>query len=74
VDRFDKFYFVNDWQIPKSGYNFVLESKGTFNCLPTTGSCLLITSPGNYPKGWSKLDTINFLDGSPAFEIYSNEK
>ena len=74
VDRFDKFYFVNDWQIPKSGYNFVLESKGTFNCLPTTGSCLLITSPGNYPKGWSKLDTINFLNGSPAFEIYSNEK
>jgi len=72
VDRFDKFYFVNDWQIPKSGYDFVLESKGTLNCLPVASRCLLITSPGDYPKGWKKLDTINFLNGSPAFEIYEN--
>ena len=27
VDRFDKFFFVNDWQIPKMGERFVLESK-----------------------------------------------
>ncbi len=30
---------------------------------------LLVTSPGNYPEGWSKIKTINFLDGKPAFEI-----
>lgn len=70
VDRFDKFYFVNDWQIPKEGKTFVLESKGKVDCTKTT--CLLITSPGNYPKEWEKLETINFLDGKPAFEIYEN--
>jgi hypothetical protein len=72
VDRFDKYYFVNDWQIPKSGNDFILESKNAVNCPPSTVRCLLITSPGNYPKDWKKLDTINFLDGSPAFEIYAN--
>ncbi len=70
VDRFDKFYFVNDWQIPKSGETFVLESKGKVDC--TNAKCLFITSPGNYPLGWKKLETINFLDKSPAFEIYAN--
>jgi len=70
VDRFDKFYFVNDWQIPKSGETFVLESKGKVDC--SNSRCLLITSPGDYPLGWKKLETINFLDGSPAFEIHEN--
>lgn len=70
VDRFDKFYFVNDWQIPKSGQIFVLESKGKVDC--TNSKCLLITSPGNYPLGWKKLETINFLDGSSAFDLYEN--
>jgi 4-amino-4-deoxy-L-arabinose transferase-like glycosyltransferase len=73
VDRFDKFYFVNDWQIPHSGNNFVLESKGTVACPPATVRCLLITSPGNYPAGWRKINTVNFLDGSPAFEMYENK-
>jgi hypothetical protein len=72
VDRFDKFYFVNDWDIPKEEWQpFILESKREeFNCKDL--KCLLITSPGNVPKGWSKLDTINFLDGGEAFEIYDN--
>lgn len=72
VDRFDKFYFVNDWQMPKDKGLFVLESKKeTVDC--TRGfKCLLITSPGNFPKDWKKLDTVNFLDGSPAFEMYAN--
>lgn len=72
VDRFDKFFFVNDWQVPKSGYSFVLESKNTVSCAPTTSRCLLITSPNNYPAGWDKLKTIKFLNGEPAFEIYKN--
>jgi len=68
VDAFDKFYFVNDWEIPSEGTTFVLESKKEVDCSNT--SCLLITSPGNYPYGWNKLDTIKFLDDTPAFEIY----
>jgi len=66
VDNFDKFYFVNDWDIPKTGSDFVLESGKSFMC----GSCLLITSPNNAPENWKKLKTVNFLDGKAAFEIY----
>lgn len=70
VDRFDKFVFVNDWDIPKEEWQpFVLESKKEeIDCRNI--KCLLITSPGNVPKTWSKIDTVNFLDGKPAFEIY----
>ncbi len=72
VDRFDKFYFVNDWEIPKEKGIFVLESKK--EVVDCTGKikCLLITSPGNYPAGWKNLEIINFLDGATAFEIYEN--
>ena len=87
VDRFDKFWFVNDWEVVRDtgngireteygkrnmNYEFVLESGGAVDCNPLNASCLLITSPGNVPKGWAKLETINFLDGKPAFEIYEN--
>jgi len=58
VDGFDKFIFVNDWEI-----------KENVKCLPNN-KCLLVTSPNNYPGGWKKIKTINFLDGKPAFEIY----
>lgn len=71
VDRFDKFYFVNDWEIPKEEWeNYILESGQEFNC--NNIKCLLITSPGNYPKTWDKLESINFLNNEPAFEIYEN--
>ncbi len=72
VDGFDKFYFVNDWQIREReiGKEFVLESKKIVDC--KVYRCLLITSPDNYPTGWSKLETINFLNNQPAFEIYEN--
>lgn len=68
VDRFDKFYFVNDWQVK----DMKLESGGTVDCSLSTAHCLLITSPDNFPPGWLKLKTINFLDGKSAFEIYEN--
>jgi hypothetical protein len=75
VDSFDKFYFVNDWQINTVGTEnkeFVLESGGRVGCeLPI--DCLLITSPDNYPKEWRKLATIYFLDGKVAFEILDNQ-
>lgn len=56
VDAFDKFVFVNDWEIKEK---ITCEEK----------ACLLITSPGNYPEGWHIIETINFLNGQPAFEI-----
>lgn len=73
VDRFDKFYFVNDWQVVEDGTDnetFILESGEEAKCDP--GSCLLISSPGNAPEGWSRLETVRFLDDEPAFEIYEN--
>jgi 4-amino-4-deoxy-L-arabinose transferase-like glycosyltransferase len=66
VDRFDKFYFVNDWQVK----DLITESKVKIDC--KSMKCLLVTSPDNYPSGWKKLETINFLDGKSAFEIYEN--
>ncbi len=68
VDAFDKFYFVNDWEIPSKGNTFILESNKEVDC--SKESCLLITNPGNYPSGWIKLDTVKFLDETPAFELY----
>ena len=70
MDHFDKFWFVNDWQIPRSGQEYITESKVSIDC--TKIRCLLITSTGNNPSGWRKLDTVNFLDGSKVFEIYAN--
>ncbi|MDO8573427.1 MAG: phospholipid carrier-dependent glycosyltransferase [Candidatus Daviesbacteria bacterium] len=55
VDRFDKFEFINDWEIKDK----VLGANNT----------LLITSPGNYPIGSQVLETIKFLDGKAAFDI-----
>lgn len=69
VDGFDKFYFVNDWQIRERERDggFILESKKEVDCKDS--KCLLVTSPDNYPESWQKLKTVNFLDGKPAFEI-----
>jgi len=67
VDRFDKFYFVNDWEVPKnSNEKWKMERGGEFEI---RGNALLITSPENYPGEWNLIETINFLDGKPAFSI-----
>ena len=58
VDSFDKFKFVNDWEIKD------------FDPPPNT---LLITSPQNFPPGGNQLKTINFLDSTPAFDIIAYE-
>jgi len=69
VDRFDRFYFVNDWQIAEGSENqFKLESGGEINC--NSIKCLLITSPGNAPANWNKIEEIRFLDNKKAYEIY----
>jgi 4-amino-4-deoxy-L-arabinose transferase-like glycosyltransferase len=77
VDRFDKFYFINDWQVKINSpllssiqQTFVTESKYIVDC--NNLRCLLITSPGNFPPGWKYMEEIDFLDGKPAFEIYAN--
>lgn len=55
VDRLDKIYFVNDWEI--------------VDLLKNERDALVVTSPGSTPENGKHLDTINFLDGSKAFEI-----
>ncbi|MBI2596228.1 glycosyltransferase family 39 protein [Candidatus Daviesbacteria bacterium] len=58
VDSFDKFEFINDWEI-----------KGNVKCETKSEKCLMVTSPGNYPEGWKFIKKIDFLDGKPAFDI-----
>lgn len=68
VDRFDKFYFVNEWDMPDTSSRFVLESGNEFDC----ASCLLFTTPFNAPEGWKKIDEIQFLNGEIAFDVYEH--
>lgn len=55
VDRLDKIYFVNDWEMKKT--------------LENEKEALVVSTPGNYPERAEKLETIYFLDRSKAFEI-----
>lgn len=55
VDRFERYEFINDWEIKDK--------------LSGGKNILLITSPNNYPPNSQILTTINFLDGKKAFEI-----
>lgn len=55
IDAFDKFIFVNDWEI---------------STLTIPPNSLLITSPQNYPGDGAKLfDIVSFLNGQTAFEF-----
>lgn len=73
VDSFAKYNFVNDWDVTSgpSKYEFILESKKTVDCSNDI-KCLLVTSPGNVPEGWTMINEIYFLDGEKAFEFYAN--
>ncbi|RJR24490.1 hypothetical protein C4578_02625, partial [Candidatus Microgenomates bacterium] len=57
VDGFDKFVFLNDWEVSVKA------------ACPKAEKCLLVTSPGNHSNGWSKQSEVKFLDGKTAFEI-----
>ena len=60
LDAFDKFTFIDDRNIKKLA--------------TPTGKTLLITSPGNYNQhNFQKINTIYFLDHSPAFDIVTHE-
>ncbi|MFA6007181.1 MAG: glycosyltransferase family 39 protein [Candidatus Shapirobacteria bacterium] len=57
VNAFDKFTFVNDWEIAS---------------LKLSKNSLLITSPQNYPQNNAKLiDSVPFLNGQTAFDFVS---
>lgn len=59
INAFDKFIFINDWEIKDYTQN-----------LSSNNKILLVTSPNNYNQtNTNLLQTINFLDGSPAFEV-----
>lgn len=72
VDAFDKFVFINEWQMREkvSQNSFVTESKSEYDC--TNIRCLVISSKENSPIGWNKLEEYKFLDGTTVFEIYEN--
>lgn len=55
VDRLDKIYFLNDWELVDK--------------LKEESDALVITSPGSIPENSRHIETIYFLDGSKAFEI-----
>jgi 4-amino-4-deoxy-L-arabinose transferase-like glycosyltransferase len=55
IDRLDNLFFINDWEIKEK-----LQNEKNF---------ILVTSPGNYPPDSKVLYSINFLDGSKAFDI-----
>lgn len=58
IDGFDKFSFINDWEVVDKT-----------ECAVNKEKCLLVTSPDNYPEGWNKIKIVNYLDERPAFEI-----
>lgn len=77
VDRFDKFWFVNDWEVKLNPpelsviqLHFITESGENIDC--RIKKCALITSPGNFPPGWRSVSQIKYLNGDIAFEIYDN--
>lgn len=56
VNAFDKFKFVNDWEIKDQTKSINQKT-------------LLITSPGNYNENSSLIETVYFLNKEPAFDI-----
>ncbi|HOZ53703.1 MAG TPA: hypothetical protein PK142_03430, partial [bacterium] len=56
VDSFDKFQFVNDWEIKD---------------LSLSPKTLLITSPKNYPNQGKIIETIYYPNNQPVFDIVS---
>lgn len=65
VLRFNKFYFPDLGDRGTTPLDILEEYKGK--------RLLLIGKAGDFPSGVRKLQVINFLDGSPAFEIVDNK-
>ncbi len=58
INSFDKFKFINDWDIKKETENINTKT-------------LLVTSPGNYNNNSNLIKTVYFLNEKPAFDILS---
>lgn len=68
TDRVKNVYFVNDWQTPTTSIDHLhLESGEDVS----TAHSLFITTPDHIPVNAHIIETIKFLDGSPAFIITS---
>lgn len=65
VLRFDKFYFPDLGDKGTKPQDILEENKGK--------KLLLIGKSGDFPYGVRRLKVINFLDGTPAFEIVDNK-
>ncbi len=70
VDSFDKYVFLNDWQIPKEGSVFKTEKGFEYDCANI--KCLIATSQTINDLKWKLITEIRFLDGKIAFYIYEN--
>lgn len=74
VDSFDKFYFINDWNINIDSLGtkkFKLESGGEIDC--SSKRCLLITKPDIWFSVWKIRKVIKYPSGEEAaFLIYDN--
>ena len=68
TDKIGKVYFINDWQIPTISVSALPLESGE---LVSTERSLLVTSPNHVPVNAHRIETISFLDGSPAFIITS---
>lgn len=55
VDKLDNINFINDWEVKEK--------------LKDQKNIILVTSPGNFPEGAHLKHSINFLDGSKAFDV-----
>ena len=65
VLRFDKFYFPDLGDKGTQPQDILEEYRGK--------KLLLIGKSGDFPYGVRRLEVINFLDGTPAFEIVDNK-
>jgi len=74
VDSFDKFYFLNDWNINIDSLatkKFNLESGETIDC--SGKRCLLVTKPDIWFSSWKIKKVINYPSNEEAaFLIYDN--
>lgn len=65
VLRFDKFYFPDLGDKGTEPQDILKENRGK--------KLLLIGKVGDFPSGVRRLKVVNFLDGTPAFEIVDNK-
>lgn len=70
VDRFDKYEFVNDWEVKNLKKDEILPTACPQEVKKLgVGKMLVVTSPGNFPAGGKQIKTFYFLNDTPAFDL-----